>query len=174
GPAAPDGPRPADVELEQRGRRDRAGVPGREAEAADSQNGAPKQKRNESSLRALRQAHADRREYGFEHPEALVDVSAPQELLRRAPTALEALRRGRPLGGLFVGAGRLEAAAGAGQGAPQVRPVVPPLGMRRRPKLDGPPIEPRGALEGERLRRGRGGDGAVLGGSLPIAGPAKV
>src|SRR5207245_9622607 len=134
-------PRTADVDLRESGRRDLSGVPGREPQAADSQNGAPKQKRNESSLRALRQAHADLAEYGVEHPEALVDVSAPQELLRRAPTALEALRRGRPLGGLFVGAGRLEAAAGAGQRAPQVRPVVPPLGMRRRPKLDGPPVE---------------------------------
>ena len=114
------------------------------------------QQRGDRPPRTIRQAHPDLLQDPLEHPHALVDVAAAEELKARpapqveGPVRIHPLGRG-PLGGAEERLCRLRATTGAdqrvAQGREDHRPSSPfDLAEHRRP------IELHGAIKGERQR----------------------
>src|SRR6185369_829076 len=104
----------------------------------------------------------------------LVDVAAPEQLLRAAAAEVQGLASARALRGLEVGRRCLGPAARVGERVAELRADRAALGALDGPELERELVEARGAIEGERLLGlGRGAD-RVADGLVYVARAAPV
>ena len=169
-----DGGRPGGVDAGQSLGRDVLLVARAEREAAQPHLGAAEEEGGQRGARGVGHVHPDGRQDHAEGGHGLVDVARAEELIGRAPAQIERLggtqraRRGE------VGGRRLGASTRVGQRVAELALEARAVLTLLRPPLERELVEPRGAIERERVGGLARGPDRVGGGLVEIARAASA